>query len=66
MITDTKQKILAYIKTYHQARAHDLVGVFNLSQVAIHKQLNNLLKEGQLLKVGLHEVQHLPVATTPV
>jgi len=52
MVTETKSKILGYIRTHKQARAHDLVKVFGISQVAIHKQLNNLLSKGKISKVG--------------
>ena len=52
MITDTRNKILGYIRTHKQARAHDLVKVFGISQVAIHKQLNNLLSKSKISKVG--------------
>lgn len=52
MITDTRQKILGYIRTHKQARVHDLVRIFGLSHVAIHKQLNSLLERGEVKKVG--------------
>lgn len=52
MITDTRMRILGYIRTHKQARAHDLVRVFGISQVAVHKQLNNLLNKGEVAKVG--------------
>jgi predicted DNA-binding transcriptional regulator len=52
MITDTKIKILGYIGTHKQARAHDLVRVFGISQVAVHKQLKKLLEEGKIRRVG--------------
>lgn len=52
MITDTRVKILGYIRTHKQARAHDLVRVFGISQVAIHKQLKKLVGDGDIKKVG--------------
>lgn len=52
MITDTRNKILGYIRTHKQARAHDLVKVFGISHVAVHKQLKNLLAKGEVAKVG--------------
>lgn len=52
MITDTREKILGYIKTHKQARVHDLVRVFSISQVAVHKQLKTLLQMGKIKKVG--------------
>jgi len=52
MVTDTRIRILGYIRTHKQARAHDLVKVFGISQVAIHKQLKNLLNKGEITRVG--------------
>lgn len=52
MVTDTRDKILGFIRTHKQARVHDLVRVFNISQVAVHKQLNILLERGDISKVG--------------
>lgn len=52
MITDTGDKMLGFIRTHKQARAHDLVRVFGISQVAVHKQLKKLLIEGVIKKVG--------------
>jgi hypothetical protein len=52
MVTDTQDQILGYIRTNKQVRPHDLVRKFNISQVAVHKQLNNLLKKGLIKKVG--------------
>lgn len=52
MITDTRNRILAYIRTYKQARAHDLVKVFGISHVAVHRQLNNLINRAEIAKVG--------------
>lgn len=52
MTTDTGRRILEYILAHKQARAHDLVKIFGISQVAIHKQLNNLLDKDQIVRVG--------------
>jgi len=52
MITNTRLKVLSYIREKGEVRVHDLVGVFHLSNVAIHKQLNKLLQEGKIQKVG--------------
>ena len=52
MITDTRIKILGYIRAHKQARAHDLLKVFGISQVAVHKHLKNLLNKGEIKKVG--------------
>ncbi len=52
MITQTRNNIIKYIKTRKQARVHDLVNEFGLSNVAIHKQLRLLLQENVLKKVG--------------
>lgn len=53
MITDTGNKILEYIHTHKQARAHDLVKAFGISQVAIHRQLKKLLNKDEVSKVGI-------------
>lgn len=52
MVTNTKDRILGYIRDHKQARAHDLVKVFGISQVAIHKHLKNLINKGEIAKVG--------------
>ncbi len=52
MITDTRRKMLAYIHAHKQVRPHDLVYVFEISQVAIHKHLKTLLAKGDIRKVG--------------
>jgi predicted DNA-binding transcriptional regulator len=52
MITQTKNNIVSYIKKNRQARVNELVRVFGLSQVAIHKQLKRLTQEGILQKIG--------------
>lgn len=52
MITNTRSRILEYIRTHKQARAYDLVKAFGISQVAIHKQLKNLLNKDEVARVG--------------
>ncbi len=52
MITDTSSRILGYIITNKQVRAHDVGRLFGISQVAVHKQLNKLLAQGKIQKVG--------------
>lgn len=52
MVTDTGDRILGYIRTHKQARAHDLVKVFGISQVAVHKQLKKLLAREEISRVG--------------
>ena len=52
MITDTKIKILGYIRTNSQARVKDLVSHLGLGNVAIHRQLKTLVGSGKLAKAG--------------
>lgn len=52
MITDTRHKIIFYIKQNKQVRVHDLVKVLGISNVAVHKQLKGLIENGVLRKVG--------------
>lgn len=52
MITNTRNKIVEYIKESNQLRAHDLARLLNISGTAIHKQLKKLINEGELEKIG--------------
>ncbi len=52
MITDTRHKIIKYIRYHGQARAQDIYETFRISRVAAHKQLNKLLEEGLIVRVG--------------
>ncbi len=52
MITDTRIRIMGYIKTNGQAKVKDLAGHLGLGNVAIHRQLKKLVEAGQLAKVG--------------
>ncbi len=52
MLTDTRDKILNYIGYHGQARAHDLVRLLGISNVAVHKQLKRLLDDGLIKREG--------------
>src|SRR3989344_8243641 len=52
MITDTRDRILNYISYHGQARVHDLVRELGISSVAVHKQLNKLMKDGFIRREG--------------
>ena len=52
MITDTKIRILGYIRTNGQARVKDLVEHLGIGNVALHRQLKSLLESGKLTKAG--------------
>ncbi len=64
MITDTRVKILGYIKTHKQARPDDLTRVFGMSNTTIHKHLLKLLEMEEIRKVGRSPlVFYVPAAT---
>ena len=52
MLTDTRIRIIGYIKTNGQAKVKDLTGHLGLGNVAIHRQLKKLVEAGRLAKVG--------------
>lgn len=52
MITDTRDKIIDYIRYHGQSRVQDLHRTFQISKVAVHKQLKKLLQEGFIIRVG--------------
>lgn len=52
MRASTKDKIAEYIISRSRARPHDLVRAFNISQVAIHKHLKELVSAGRVKRVG--------------
>lgn len=52
MTTETRVKILGYIKTNGQARVRDLVDHLRIGNVAVHRQLKSLVESGKLTKVG--------------
>ena len=53
MMTDTKIRILGYIKTNGQARVRDLVEHLGIGKVALHRQLKSLVESGKLAKSDL-------------
>ncbi len=52
MKTDTADRIIEYIAANHQARAHDIGKNFGIGQTAVHRQLNKLVAQGKLQRVG--------------
>ena len=50
MKTDTREKIVEYIQAHKSVMAHKLIREFNLSSMAIHKQLKKLIHSIKLLK----------------
>lgn len=48
----TSQKILDFIEDKGQATGNDLAGYLGITSRAVRKQLNNLLNEGKLYKIG--------------
>ncbi|MBI3443577.1 hypothetical protein HY008_02815 [Candidatus Woesebacteria bacterium] len=52
MKSSTRDRIIAYITYHGQARVYDLVRELRISNVAVHKQLNQLLKAGLLTREG--------------
>jgi DNA-binding Lrp family transcriptional regulator len=52
MITDTKVRILSYIKTNGQARVKDLVDHLGIGNVAVHRQVKSLLDDNKITKFG--------------
>ncbi|MFO0703758.1 MAG: hypothetical protein U0525_03475 [Patescibacteria group bacterium] len=56
MITQTRENILTFIKSRGQARVHDLVQEFKISNVAVHKQIKKLLSENLIEKRGVPPV----------
>ncbi len=52
MTTNTRGLILNYIGDHHQVRAHELVGVLGITRASVHRQLNKLIDEGKLEKIG--------------
>ena len=52
MITNTKNRIISYIKDNKKVRVHDVAKFLGISNVAVHKQLKNLLDTKVLRKIG--------------
>jgi len=48
----TRQNIKDYLRLNKQATGHDISNVLNLTDRAIRKQLANLLKKGEVVKIG--------------
>jgi len=52
MTTDTKERILQFVKLNGRAKVKDLVGFLGLGNVAIHRQLKKLVENGELKRLG--------------
>lgn len=65
MTTDTRVKILGYIKTNGQARVRDLVDHLGIGNVAVHRQLKSLVESGQLVKAGTAPKVYYLLANKP-
>lgn len=52
MTTDTKERIIQFIKAKGRARVIDLVGFLGIGTTAIHRQLKKLVAIGILIKIG--------------
>lgn len=52
MMTDTKTRIISYIRTNDQARVKDLVDHLGIGNVAVHRHLKALVELGKLTKAG--------------
>ncbi len=52
MFTDTKDKLLAYLREHRQATAKELQEYLEISRQGLFKQLNNLLRQGLIYKIG--------------
>ena len=52
MISNTRVKILEYINVHRQARVYDLARILNITRASVHRQLNKLINEGVLEKIG--------------
>ena len=53
MITDTKIRIIGYLRTNGQARVKDLVEHLGIGNVAVHRHLKSLVESGKLVKAGV-------------
>lgn len=65
MITDTKIRILGYIKTNGQARVKDLAEHLEIGNVALHRQLKSLIESGKVAKSGTAPKVFYTLATKP-
>lgn len=52
MEVKTSQKIVDYIANKGQATGNELAGYLGITTRAVRKQLNGLLEEGRLYKIG--------------
>lgn len=52
MKTETGKKIVEFIRQKREVRADELIREFNLSRVAIHRQLKKLVEQRMLRKTG--------------
>jgi len=52
MITDTRDRIVEFIRVNGRARVGDLVEYLGLGNAAIHRQLKRLVESGALTKIG--------------
>ncbi len=52
MTTDTRERIVEFIRLNGRARVNDLVEYLGLGNVAIHRQLKRLIESGVLAKTG--------------
>ncbi len=52
MKTNTREKIIAYIKDQGKTRIYDMVHYLEISAVAVHKQIRRLLEEKKIEKIG--------------
>lgn len=53
MTNSIEERIIGYIRTNHQARAHDLWrALFSISRAALHRRLKGLVEKGTLKKSG--------------
>ncbi len=52
MKTNTKQRVLAYIKENRQVSAKDIVTYFGLNATGIFRHLSSLVSQGLIIKEG--------------
>ncbi len=65
MITDTRIRILGYIKTNGQARVMDLAEHLGIGNVALHRHLKSLVETGKLTKAGSPPKVFYTLSTKP-
>jgi len=52
MTTNTRSTIIKYIQSHRQASVHELTSVLNITRAAVHRQLNKLIAEDNIQKIG--------------